>query len=242
METKRERKTRLQFILGWAKRLMAISLLGGKCEVCGNGEIEVLCFHHEDSADKEFIIGNCRSKKWSVSVKEIKKCKLMCHNCHRELHYIEGLGVVVKNELLKLKGSSSCSKCGYDKCTNSLAFHHRSGKEFSLGDVVGKKLSVPIEQLKNELDKCDLLCFNCHAKEHFQVERFLRHEVEIRKKTKTYTEDNRLNWRLISELYEQGLPKKVIARKLGVAPSSVRYALDRIGEGNHTQYLGGRKT
>ena len=59
-----------------------------------------------------------------------------------------------------------CSKCGYDKCIGAFDFHHkdRSQKDFSIS-VSGKTRSW--EKLRMELEKCELLCANCHREHHF---------------------------------------------------------------------------
>lgn len=57
-----------------------------------------------------------------------------------------------------------CIGCGYSKFSGALVFHHRSPieKEFSISG--GHSMSW--EKTKGELDKCDLLCANCHAEIH----------------------------------------------------------------------------
>lgn len=69
-------------------RLKAIKHLGGKCTLCGYSKYpEVLEFHHKNPKQKDFNIslkGHCRS--WNRVEEEIKKCILLCANCHRELH------------------------------------------------------------------------------------------------------------------------------------------------------------
>jgi hypothetical protein len=69
-------------------REKAIIFAGGKCIRCGyNKYPEVLEFHHKDPLKKDFNIsmkGHCRS--WGRVKEEIKKCILLCANCHRELH------------------------------------------------------------------------------------------------------------------------------------------------------------
>jgi hypothetical protein len=54
-------------------------------------------------------------------------------------------------------------RCGYARCLKALEFHHRdrNGKEFSVGEM----MSMSWERVKQELDKCDLLCSNCHREE-----------------------------------------------------------------------------
>jgi 5-methylcytosine-specific restriction endonuclease McrA len=69
-------------------RLKAIEHLGGKCMHCGYSKYpEVLEFHHKNPKEKDFNLsakGHCRS--WERVMEEIKKCLLLCANCHRELH------------------------------------------------------------------------------------------------------------------------------------------------------------
>lgn len=61
-------------------------VLGGTCRRCGyNTCVQVLDFHHIDSSEKEFTISN-DSLKLKDAMIEIRKCVLLCSNCHRELH------------------------------------------------------------------------------------------------------------------------------------------------------------
>lgn len=57
-----------------------------------------------------------------------------------------------------------CQICGYDKCIDALDFHHRdpNEKEFR----IGKGNTMKWEKVLEELDKCDLLCANCHRELH----------------------------------------------------------------------------
>ena len=61
-----------------------------------------------------------------------------------------------------------CFLCGYTRCIWALDFHHidESQKEFSLS-VRG--LTRSWEKIKNELDKCVLVCANCHREIHAGV-------------------------------------------------------------------------
>lgn len=53
-----------------------------------------------------------------------------------------------------------CQICGDKKCPIALIFHHidKDKKDF----VVGGCHCLSWEVVKNELDKCILLCENCH--------------------------------------------------------------------------------
>ena len=68
----------------------------------------------------------------------------------------------VKQKLVEYKGRE-CQICGYNKSLNALHFHHLNPdeKDFSIS---GKSLSF--EKLKGEVDKCILVCSNCHSEIH----------------------------------------------------------------------------
>ena len=44
-------------------------------------------FHHLDPTQKQFDWNKLRLKKWEDIVVELKKCILLCGNCHAEMHY-----------------------------------------------------------------------------------------------------------------------------------------------------------
>lgn len=65
---------------------------------------------------------------------------------------------------LKING---CALCGYDKCPDALSFHHVNSKD--------KKFCVCITNLHckdrkiiDEINKCILLCANCHWEIHYK--------------------------------------------------------------------------
>lgn len=61
----------------------------------------------------------------------------------------------------------SCANCGYNKCLGALEFHHLdpSQKEFGISNY--RSYTTLNDNIKKELDKCILLCANCHREEHF---------------------------------------------------------------------------
>jgi len=68
----------------------AVEYKGGKCSICGyNNCYWALDFHHNNTTEKEFSIGDYVNKSWSNTIIELDKCILICSNCHRELHYNE---------------------------------------------------------------------------------------------------------------------------------------------------------
>ncbi len=73
----------------------------------------------------------------------------------------------IKQMAVQYKGGK-CEICGYNKCAAAMDFHHRnpSLKKFSLSI---RGLSRSLEAIKDELDKCALLCANCHREFHAGV-------------------------------------------------------------------------
>lgn len=71
-------------------------------------------------------------------------------------------------------GGGSCQICGYKKCLSALTFHHLdpTEKEFNISRKHNCSATLS-EPIKNELDKCILLCFNCHQEEHEKISGWL---------------------------------------------------------------------
>ena len=117
----------------------------------------------------------------------------------------------------------ACQNCGYNRATTSLCFHHvdPSTKSFSLSKG---GLEKDWEAIKSELDKCQLLCQNCH-REHHSLERdgeidlALKRLSNVRFKKKPYklwTDDQKELSALLSTRRKQGRKNKLV-QKLGGA-------------------------
>lgn len=74
----------------------------------------------------------------------------------------------VMDFLRNYKSDKKCTKCGYKEHPEILQFHHRdpSEKEFKMGK--GSVGNYSREKLMKEIEKCDLLCPNCHLWHHYQ--------------------------------------------------------------------------
>lgn len=70
----------------------------------------------------------------------------------------------VKEYLISYKGGK-CQICGYSRCRDAMDFHHidSSTKTFSISN---SNIYKNMEKMKQEVDKCMLVCANCHREIH----------------------------------------------------------------------------
>lgn len=70
-------------------------------------------------------------------------------------------GLERKQKLVDLKGGC-CKGCGYKKCIRALSFHHRDPSTKQFGLEIRSIRGLSWETVLAEVEKCDLLCLNCH--------------------------------------------------------------------------------
>lgn len=82
--------------------------------------------------------------------------------------------VAVNNRRVKLKllaveyKGNKCETCGYSKCVDALDFHHLDPNEKDFG-IAAKGYTRSWKKVKEELDKCIMLCANCHREIHAEI-------------------------------------------------------------------------
>lgn len=231
-------KSEWQYINIWSKKIRAINLLGGKCEICDNNNIFHLCFHHICGEEKENCINNLRCHRWSTIVKEVKKCHLLCNNCHKNLHHQED----VKNDktyrinkliYLEYKGVK-CERCCYNENPASLHFHHKKSenKSFDISEISKRFKSINDldEYIKNELDKCEILCGNCHIVEHIDIVKFEKLKEQIYLNVFNFKEiQPKIDRNKVKELYENGMKQKDIANFLNAGKGTISDIIKELG-------------
>lgn len=59
------------------------------CNICGENRFYVLDYHHKDDKEKEISSMINDTASIDKIKNEIRKCDVVCANCHRELHFLQ---------------------------------------------------------------------------------------------------------------------------------------------------------
>ena len=82
----KERKLEYRKARAYHYKLELIRILGGKCAECGETDPVVLTFHHVNPKDKKINISVILNRGASMNrkdvIEEVRKCQLLCMNCH----------------------------------------------------------------------------------------------------------------------------------------------------------------
>lgn len=119
----------------------------GSCKICGKTIRTVLSYCSEE----------CKQIKKDRSTERKKKAL-----SKKVLEWRRD----VKRKAVEYLGGK-CMKCGYSKCIRALQFHHRNPEEKEFG--IAQPTTKSWKKVVLELDKCDLLCANCHAEEEDRI-------------------------------------------------------------------------
>jgi hypothetical protein len=154
-----------------------VALAGGRCVDCGYAAcIAALEFHHRDPSTKEFGVGNFGGSLEKLMA-EFVKCDLLCANCHRIRHAIEDDGAEpdrlfyarreLKQRAVAYMGST-CGECDRHGRPAVFEFHHIDATEKDFG-ISRSGIIRAWDKIVAELEKCVMLCANCHREVHAGV-------------------------------------------------------------------------
>lgn len=114
--------------------------------------------------------GQCEICKTQLKGKQISYCSEKCKNSstnfiHQTYENQKQRSIKRKIKFIE-KSGGKCSKCGYKKNLSALAFHHTdpNKKEIKLNARTLSNNNIDI--LLKELEKCILVCHNCHSELH----------------------------------------------------------------------------
>lgn len=158
------------------KKQRLVNSLGGKCCICGyNRCLSALQFHHKNPEEKDFTISQNAHIGFEKALQEVKKCILVCANCHREIHagLIEGIQKIecYKEELaqeelrklneVKTKKIYFCKDCGKEisakairceECARKFARKVERPSREELKELIRNK---PFTQIAKQYDVTD---------------------------------------------------------------------------------------
>lgn len=153
---------------GIEREVQACSLKNGRSKGCGNCPID-----EEPKNTQEKTCEICGKTfipiKYGHGRKYCFECNPVVSDQDNRAQAITSIRKAVKKQLIKYKGGK-CERCGYNKCAEALQFHHLNPqeKDFSISDKL-QKGHFQMEDLYKEVDKCSLLCANCHAEIHQEL-------------------------------------------------------------------------
>jgi transcription elongation factor Elf1 len=94
------------------------------------------------------------------------------HQRHRQkrLARVYERRVAIREYIQDIKNQLYCADCG-ERHPATLQFHHRNSedKTFAIGKAVNRGFSL--DRIKKEMQKCIVLCANCHAIRHYNMQK-----------------------------------------------------------------------
>lgn len=178
IDCKEERRRELQ---EWFRRYKREQL---RCEQCGEEAAPCLDVHH--TGVKEMSVSQMVSHGYSRERirSEVADCTVLCANCHRKGHAGREADIELPSEANSptdstrpgrpqrawvtryKRDSDGCVRCDEDD-PSCLDFHHPGEKGAGVGRMVSNRR--PVAEIRAEVERCELLCANCHRREHYEA-------------------------------------------------------------------------
>ena len=93
--------------------------------------------------------------------------KKFCNDKCKNKYYVDKRRKSLKIKAVEYKGGK-CQCCGYYASCWALDFHHLDSSQKEFG-ISRRRHTRSWEKLQKELDKCILVCRNCHAEIHHGI-------------------------------------------------------------------------
>ena len=121
----------------------------------------------EDRSLEKLVCSNCQRLLPITEFHQSNgKVHHLCKECKKQYqneHYLNNI-----NELNEYKASRSCKKCGENRFY-LLDFHHINPDEKDYG--IARRAHTNLSTLMPEINKCVVLCANCHREFHYLQEK-----------------------------------------------------------------------
>lgn len=149
-------------------------IIDGKMKNFGSRKYCLICSpfakHNTSKLEKQMAVdgdGKSKCKKCSRTFfykRNAGHGRTECNSCRAHKRSVK-----MKQKAVDYKGGK-CERCGYSKYIGAMSFHHIDPfeKDFQIGGNHNRAWG----KLVLELDKCQLLCMNCHAEVHEELRNF----------------------------------------------------------------------
>lgn len=158
-----------------------------RCQRCGEDRSPAIDFHHQKETGREVsaMVNDGFSKEQIIQ--GIEYCIVLCANCHRVEHYDGDSTTVPSKTTLEAKiedvskheardlrrqwtlahkrASGGCDNCDVSDPI-CLDFHHTDSKKREVSHLIS--FGHPLLEIQREIERCRLLCANCHRVLHFE--------------------------------------------------------------------------
>lgn len=141
--------------------------------------------------------------------------RFRCRKCTAEM--VQRKRYILKQKCIDYKGGK-CEKCGYNKCNEALEFHHLN-PETKLFDISSNCYNHKWSDVEKELDKCIMLCANCHRELHSEMNIEQKEKIFIKNKFRLYNEET--SKQIVNMKDNEGKSFYTIARELKIARNTV---------------------
>lgn len=105
--------------------------------------------------------------KWHMCQNEIPEKSKSKNFCSRKCggkFSVQRRRIKLKMKAVEYKGGK-CEICGYKKCIDAFEFHHKDPGQKDFG-IASDGITLGWESVRKEIEKCMLLCANCHREIH----------------------------------------------------------------------------
>lgn len=141
---------------------------GSRCKRCGENHPGCLMFY--DKSEKVKVSITYARSNWhdmDDAFRKFERCDCYCSNCFaKKYERPGGKAQGLKAWIAQYKKDHGCVECN-ESDPVCLEFHHRdpSEKETNISDCKTKRSAL------KEIEKCEILCLNCHDKLHWEEEK-----------------------------------------------------------------------
>jgi hypothetical protein len=134
-------------------------------------ETKICCTCKKELPVSEFTF---KYKSKGIRARECKAChkiynrKWFVKNREERIEKIKARTQLIVEQVKKYKLNLFCKVCG-ENHISTLDFHHTDPNEKEYGIAVMARTGFSFKRIIEEINKCEVLCANCHRKLHYNI-------------------------------------------------------------------------